>query len=223
MTFASAVAEQALQKQAVDLVAAYLDVAPKVERPLAVEVAVETPLVDPATNEDLGMPLLGIMDLVLDSEAGPVIADFKTSARSGEPMEITHEIQLTSYAYLFRQASASQEAGLEVRSLIKTKAPKIEFHRYSARTEAHFRRLFAVVREYLDALDSGRFNYRPGLGCGMCDFRRTHCRRWAGLSVLKREAHLSRYPPRTLWETAYEFAAQIELRSLGRRVLESPR
>ena len=28
-----------------------------------------------------------------------------------------------------------------------------------------------VMREYLDALDSGRFNYRPGFGCGMCDFQ----------------------------------------------------
>lgn len=43
-----------------------------------------------------------------------------------------------------------------------------QFHPYAARTEVHFRRLFAVIREYLDALDSGRFNFRPGFGCGMC-------------------------------------------------------
>ena len=61
------------------------------------------------------------------------------------------------------------EAGLEIRSLVKTKTPKVEFHRYPARTEAHFARLFAVIREYLDALDRGRFNYRPGFGC--CDVR----------------------------------------------------
>jgi hypothetical protein len=73
-----------------------------------------------------------------------------------------------------------QEAGLEIRSLIKTRAPKIEFHRYPARTEGHFRRLFAVVWEYLDALDAGRFCYRPGWGCAMCDYRETHCRAWAG-------------------------------------------
>jgi hypothetical protein len=55
---------------------------------------------------------------------------------------------------------------------------KVGFHRYPARTETHFRRLLAVIREYLDALDSGRFNYRPGFGCGMCDFAHTHCRTW---------------------------------------------
>ena len=39
---------------------------------------------------------------------------------------------------------------------------------------------FAVIHEYLDALDSGRFNYRPGFGCSMCDFRQQHCSKWAG-------------------------------------------
>jgi hypothetical protein len=87
---------------------------------------------------------------------------------------------LSSYAWLHRQVTGQQEGGLEIRSLIKTKQPKVEFHSYPARTDAHFRHLFAVIREYLDALDSGRFNFRPGLGCGMCDFRNTHCARWAG-------------------------------------------
>jgi hypothetical protein len=180
MEFDSTDAEQAMRRQAADLVKAYLAYAPAFEKPLAVEVAVEAPLVDPLTGEDLGMPLVGIIDLVLDYEEGPIIADFKTSARSSEPMEITHEIQLSSYAWLHRQITAQQEGGLEIRSLIKTKQPKVEFHRYAARTEAHFRRLFAVIREYLDALDTGRFNYRPGFACGMCDFRNGPCRAWQG-------------------------------------------
>jgi hypothetical protein len=47
---------------------------------------------------------------------------------------------------------------------------------YPARADVHFRRLFSVIREYLDALDAGRFNYRPGFHCGMCDFATSHCR-----------------------------------------------
>jgi hypothetical protein len=180
MTFESAAAEQALQRQAADLVTAYLGHAPADEKPLAVEVAAQAPLVDPATGEDLGIPLLGVIDLIVGSPGGAVIADFKTSARSSEPLEIFHEIQLSSYSYLFRQLSEQTEAGLEIRSLIKTKVPKVEFHGYAARTDVHFRRLFAVIREYLDALDSGRFNYRPGFHCGMCDFATGHCREWQG-------------------------------------------
>ena len=47
-----------------------------------------------------------------------------------------------------------------------------ESSRYvGARNEKHFQRLFAVIRAYLDDLHSGRFLFRPGLGCTTCDFR----------------------------------------------------
>ena len=180
MSFDSPEAEMAIMQQVDDLVRVYLQTAPRDEKPLAVEVAVEAPLVDPFTGEDFGIPLVGVLDLVLDGGSGPVITDFKTASRSSEPMEISHEIQLSSYAWLYRQITGQQESGLEIRSLIKTKAPKVEFHPYAARTEGHFRRLFAVIREYLDNLDANRFNFRPSLGCGMCDFRNTQCARWCG-------------------------------------------
>ena len=176
--FDSVADEQAMQKQACELVKAYLAVVPQDEKPLAVEVALEASLVDPECGEDLGMPLVGVVDLVLESQDGPLICDFKTAARSSEPMEISHEIQLSCYAWLYRQITGRQEAGLEIRSLIKTKTPKIEFHEYAARTDAHFRRLFSVIGEYLEALDKGRFNYRPGFGCAMCDYK-TECQGWS--------------------------------------------
>ena len=180
MVFDDASAEQALQKQAVDLVAAYIGQMPADEpKPLAVEVAVEAPLIDPMTDENLGLPLVGVMDLVLDDLDGPLVCDFKTTAKGGEPLETANEIQLTSYALLYRHSQGHDEGGLEIRSLVKTKTPKIEYHRYLPRTEAHLRRLFTVLHEYVDALDTGRFNYRPGFGCGMCDFK-SHCRAWLG-------------------------------------------
>ena len=179
MTFDSTDEELTIKKQAVDLVAAYMAKVPADEpRPLAVEVTMEAPLVDPVTGEDLGIPLLGITDLVIN-DSGPVITDFKTASKSTAPSEISHEIQLTSYAYLFRCLTGEQEVGLEIRSLIKTKQPKVEFHRYGRRSETHFSRLFSVIREYLDALDSGRFNFRPGWGCAMCNFRNRQCRVWS--------------------------------------------
>ena len=117
---------------------------------------------------------------MIDEPDGPVITDFKTTARGGMPSETTHEIQLSSYSYLFRQMTGRREAGIQIRSLVKTKKPRIEFHEYGPRTEAHFRRLFAVVRGYLDDLDAGRFVFRPGWTCSMCEFRETHCRSWSG-------------------------------------------
>jgi ATP-dependent exoDNAse (exonuclease V) beta subunit len=100
--------------------------------PLDVETSLQAPLIDPVTGEDLGVPLPGIVDLVLDGQDGPVICDFKTAASSAAPLELGHEIQLTCYAYLLRQATGLREAGLEIHSLIKTKKPQCVFHRFPA-------------------------------------------------------------------------------------------
>jgi len=181
MKFESTKEEDNLKRQVMDLVTVYLNQqADADEIPLAVETSMEAPLIDPETGEDLRIPLTGIVDLVLDDRDGPLICDFKTASRSAAPFEVMHEIQLSSYAYLFRQATGDEEGALEIRSLIKTKTPKIEFHRYPARSDAHFRRLFAVIRAYLDDLDAGRFVFRPGFGCSMCDYRDDSCRRWDG-------------------------------------------
>ena len=136
-----------------------------------VEAAVETPLVDPATGEDLGIPLVGIIDLVLPDSAGPVIADFKTTSRGGQPLEVMHEVQLSAYSYLFRQVSPDPEGSLQIRNLVKTRVPRITFHSFPAHELRHFERLFAVVWAYLDDLHSGRFVFRPGWGCMACDYR----------------------------------------------------
>jgi len=179
--FESTSQENRLRSQAVKLVKTYLAQIPDDEpRPLAVEATIEAPLIDPFTGEALGLPLLGVVDLILTGREGPRICDFKTAAKASPPHEIAHELQLTSYAWLFRQATGNIEAGLEIRSLIKTKSPRLAIHRYPARTEKHFRRLFAVLREYRDAIDAGRFNFRPGWGCNLCEFRETHCRQWRG-------------------------------------------
>jgi len=176
MAFGKVADEHALQTQAAALLKGYLLQVQSTciePRPLAVEAVMEAPLSDPHNGENLGLPLVGIIDLVLPGEDGPLIIDFKTTARSSEPLEIAHEIQLSCYAYLLRHSASAVEGGLEIRSLVKTKTPKIEFHRYAARDERHFRRLFAVVRAYLDDLDSGKLLFRPGFGCVMCEFRRT--------------------------------------------------
>ena len=49
---------------------------------MAVEVSCEAPLVDPVSGENLGIPLVGVMDLVVPEEEGPIITDFKTASKS---------------------------------------------------------------------------------------------------------------------------------------------
>jgi putative RecB family exonuclease len=179
--FNSTTEEHACLGQAHDLVEVYLkQTDPDEPLPLAVERTIEAPLVDPLTGEDLGIPLVGVLDLALAEPTGPIIVDFKTVARGGAPHEISHEIQLGAYAYLLRSESGCDPAALEIRQLIKTKQPRVEYHRFARRGQRHFRRLFAVIRAYLDALDSNRFVYRPSLGCNSCEYRETACVLWDG-------------------------------------------
>jgi len=58
---------------------------------------------------------VGVIDLVLAENAGPRVVDFKTAARNQTPLEISHELQLTAYAYLFRHNTSQEEAALEIR------------------------------------------------------------------------------------------------------------
>ena len=94
-----------VRRASVDLVAAYLAEIPRDEpAPLAVEVRMQTPLVDPFTGEDLGIPLLGVVDLVLATDEGPVIVDFKTS-RSMKTEEdiLSYFVQAATYAYMYEE------------------------------------------------------------------------------------------------------------------------
>jgi CRISPR/Cas system-associated exonuclease Cas4 (RecB family) len=181
MRFNSPEEEHAVRQQCLKLVETYLAQVDSNEGyPVSVESRVYCPLIDPESGDDLGISLLGYVDLILDGASGPVIVDFKTSARSSAPLDISHEIQLTCYAYAYRQLFGQAEQELQIRSLIKTKTPKVETHRYPARDDAHFRRLFTVMRAYLDDLHADRYVYRPGWTCSMCDYRETHCSDWQG-------------------------------------------
>ena len=162
--------EEKSRYQILDLVQAYLATIPvQEEKPIAVEKRYEVPLIDPANRENLGMPLVGVLDLVLNEECGQVIVDFKTSS-TASISDLAHELQLTAYAYLFREATEGEELRSEIRQLVKTKVPKVQTHRFPRRTDEHFNRFFGLVREYLDAIDKKVFNYRPSWTCNtMCD------------------------------------------------------
>jgi len=144
--------EEQCRCQVLHLAKAYMDSIPiHTETPIAVEQRYEVPLIDPLTGEDFGIPLVGIVDLVLQEESGSVITDFKTSSTSSL-CELQHELQLTSYAYCFREVMERNESGCEVRQLVKTKVPKVQTHRFPMRSEEHFSRFFGLIREYLDAV-----------------------------------------------------------------------
>ncbi len=154
----------------VDIVRAYLSEIDIVsEKPIAVEEKYNVPLLNPLTGEDFGITLIGITDLILEGASGPVIVDFKTAASASMNCELQHELQLTAYSYLIRHVFGRKESSLQIRQLVKTKTPKIVTHCYPARSDEHFSRFFGIVREYLESLDRGVFNFRPSWNCSMCE------------------------------------------------------
>ena len=172
---------QALRTKCQDLVACYLDrFVDAGEQILGVESAMEATLLDPVTGERLALPMVGIVDLLVETNDGPILVDFKTVGRGGTPVAQQHEIQLGCYSLLFRELTGTLESGLEIRSLVKTKRPKVEVHRFEPRSARHVARLFTVIREYLKAIERGVFNFRPGMACLFCDVRETHCPTWSG-------------------------------------------
>lgn len=146
---------------------------PQEEKPEAVEVRVERDL------DAHGLPpLLGIIDLV---RAGGKIVDFKTSARSPDTFMAGHqnEIQLASYALLYRAATGATESGFELHHLVKTKEPKLIVTPLSPMTPEQIRRLVRIMESYVRGIEAEDFVPSPGMHCSWCDYF-AECLRWKG-------------------------------------------
>ena len=141
------------------------------ERPEAVEVSVEADL------SVHGLPkLVGVLDLV---RPGGRIVDFKTSGKTPDPEQVAHttEGQTTAYGVLYREATGHAESGIEIHTLVKTKAPKLIVTAMPPATEAQVTRLFRGIESYVAGLEREDFVPSPGLQCASCQFF-PECRRW---------------------------------------------
>jgi hypothetical protein len=144
---------------------------PPDERPEAVEVMVEKDL------REHGLPkLLGVLDLV---RAGGRIVDFKTTAKSPNPelARHTHDVQLTSYSLLYREATDRRETALELHHLVKTKTPKLVVTEAPPASEVQTTRLLRLIESYARGVAAEDFVPAPGIGCASCEFF-NECRRW---------------------------------------------
>ena len=179
--FESPERETLLKEQACQLVDTYLTQLPNDEGiPIAVEKQLTAILIDPCTGERMESSLTGILDLVILGPGGVSIVDFKTAARSSTQLDVLYELQLSCYSYLLRHACGLSEDRLEIRSLIRTKTPKVEIHKFDTRREQHFARLFSVIRAYENSLRESSFFIRPGIECSFCDYRPSRCTEFAG-------------------------------------------
>ena len=137
-----------------------------------VEVSVEADL------RKYGLPrLIGILDLV---RAGGRIVDFKTLGQTPTDEKAIHhnEVQLTSYAVLYRANTGKAETGRDLHQLVKTKTPKLIVTQQGPMTPAQQTRLFRQLESYVSGVDRQDFVPSPGMQCAMCSFF-NECRRWS--------------------------------------------
>jgi putative RecB family exonuclease len=143
------------------------------EKPEAVEVAAEADL------SAQGLPtIIGVLDLV---RAGGRIVDFKLVGKTPDPelLPHLHELQLTIYSLLYRDATGRKESGLELHHLVRTKQPKLILTSLPPATEQQHTRLFRLIESYQGGLAREDFVPSPGFGCASCEFL-AECRAWQG-------------------------------------------
>ncbi len=91
------------------LVTAYLDQQPNNNtQTIAVETAMELPLVDPVSSEDFGLPLVGIVDLVIEDDDGSIIVDFILGDMTGDGLVNLDDVPAFIQALVNRTAYDAQ-------------------------------------------------------------------------------------------------------------------
>ena len=139
------------------------------EKPEAVEVTVERDLLAHGLP-----PLIGIIDLV---RSGGRIVDFKSTARTPNPLMVEHQnqVQLGCYALLYREATGRNESGLELHHLIKTKQPKLVVTPMEPINRLQVQGLVRQMESYVEGVLAEDFIPSPGMHCQWCDYF-TQCR-----------------------------------------------
>jgi len=116
------------------------------------------------TITNLGVPFVGVIDLVSDLDGKVTVTDFKTAASAYQEHEAALSDQLT--AYQLAEPTAEQSV---LCVFTKTKTPQIEWHKTSRHPEQLGEYLAKV--EYVGGeITAGRFYKRPGRWCSYCDY-----------------------------------------------------
>jgi RecB family exonuclease len=112
----------------------------------------------------LAQPLIGVIDLIAELDKKRTVIDFKTSASAYDDHEVVLSDQLTTYQ--LAEPDAEQVA---LCVLVKTKEPKIEWHR-GQRDATTLTQYLNKVNHVARDISQGRFYKRPGIWCGYCDY-----------------------------------------------------
>jgi putative RecB family exonuclease len=132
---------------------------------------------------DLPLPLVGVVDLVVE---GHTPVDYKTAAATPntEDESWQHEIQMTAYNLLLRDATGEEPGPGELVHLVKLKSPKIIKQVLPPVTQTQIERFKALADVYVDGVSREDYHPSPGMSCRWCSYR-AQCAAWAGSKARK--------------------------------------
>jgi hypothetical protein len=116
------------------------------------------------TVTTLGIPFVGVIDLMARLDGTRTVIDFKTAAKAYEEHTVALSDQLT--AYVLARPDAEQVA---LCVFVKTKVPRIEWH-VSRRTPAEITDYLTKAELVGQAITARHFYKRPGWWCSSCDY-----------------------------------------------------
>ena len=163
-----------LIEQGMALVDLYLDEPPP-ERIVSIEQEIISP-VHNSRGEYLETPLVAVADLIVDTDDGLLVREFKTSARAYSESETSSSLQPTCYVNAVQEVFG-EPATVEYTVLIKTKTPKLQ-RLPASRTEADLGRLGDIVENVEKAVQAGiLYPVELAMNCSTCPYRGP-CRDW---------------------------------------------
>jgi len=146
---------------------------------VALDIPLSAPLID-AYGRDTGFQLIGIVDLLVEDEAGRLtVVDLKTASRAKDPADVDADLQLSGYAELLaanRYIIPTAPLSCRLDVLMKSKTPRLV--RYPSTRSADNRlRFLQIACGVLHGIDAGLFLPNRGWLCADCEYGDA-CKSW---------------------------------------------
>lgn len=182
ITYKDGETRQDLMDQGLALVDLYLKEPPP-ERIVAVEEDIIAP-VHNSSGEYLETPLVAIADLIVATDDGLVVREFKTSARAYADTETASSLQPTCYVNAVEEVYG-EPTTVSYTVLVKTKTPKIQ-HLETTRAPEDLGRLGDIVEAVERAVEANiYYPVESPMNCSTCPYREP-CKEWGRPKIPKK-------------------------------------
>lgn len=145
---------------------------PRNSEKLVVYLVLAEGLDEPETGDVLLHRLRGYYDLLWP---GDVIVEIKTSARRFDAADLRRRLQLTAYAYAYRQLHG-RDPSIVVVNLLKTKKPAVDVQ-HTERELGDDAWFVHMAMNIVRGIEAGAFPPNPSWSCTDCEYGGA-CSRW---------------------------------------------